>query len=238
MASRGRLVLALTAALLALPQLVAAAPLPPRLAASLLGPQMIRAEILVKANGNPDFQLNRGRIAAPWNGTSITLQQVGGESAAIAVSANATVTLNGKPASVLDLRRGMQVAVSLHGNQPADVVVATRPRGPAPRFPAPMVALLLGDKLVQGEIAFRTPDGTIHDYWLVHGRIRALAGRTLSIVELTGDVKSVPIAADARISLNGRPVSFSVLRRGMNVTTIEDGASPAPAFAVYALRKR
>ena len=235
MATRFRLFVVACAVGLALPQLVGAA-VPNGVATHLLGVRMIRAEVLVKADGLRDYRLDRGRVAKPWNASTITIREGDGTSAPVPISATATVTLNGKPANLTDVRKGMVVAISRLGDAPADAVYANRPRLGAPRLPLAYQSLLLGAKLVRAEIAFKTADGVLHDYRLDHGVVRTTKSRTLTLAEGDGQVAAVPVAADGRIVLNGRTVLYSAIRRGADATTIRDGASPA--HAVYAFRKR
>jgi hypothetical protein len=102
--------------------------LPRDLAHYFFGQKMVRAEVIVKdSSGLHDFQLDRGRIVRV-NGTSVTLRERDGLVKAIAVAANANITLNGRPVSIFALRRGLQALTIRNGDAAAQTVRATSKR--------------------------------------------------------------------------------------------------------------
>jgi hypothetical protein len=82
-----------------------------------------------------------------------------------------------------------------------------------------------GPKLVRAEVVMF--DGSLQDWRIDRGRIRSTAGRALMLKERDGTVVTIPVAPDARIDLNGRPIVFERLRNGMQATTIRLGDEPA-----------
>jgi hypothetical protein len=92
----------------------------------------------------------------------------------------------------------------------------------------------LGPNMLRAEIVVKV-GGSYHDYLLDNGRIRNLnAGTSLvTLVEKDGKVVSVPVAPNARITLNGTVVPFSSLRRGLRAMTIRDGNAPAETVQAF-----
>lgn len=210
---------------LALPAATAA--LPKSTIAYLLGPRMIRSEVVAKGTGNTnhDYRLDRGRIAKRATGT-LVLAERDGTQATLKVAANARVILNGKPAKWRQLRPGMQAAVSRTDNLPADVVYAGSPKL-TPKIPDATIAFLLGPKMLRGEIGLRSADGVVHDYLLDQGRVRQVNPYVLTLREADGQLVTINITATARVKLNGKSASFAQLRKGMMATTMRDGDKPA-----------
>ena len=102
-------------------------------------------------------------------------------------------------------------------------------------LPQPLKNYFLGPKMIRAEVLLKT-DGVVHDYRIDRGRIRAIAGNTISVTERDGSTQQIDVAADAVIRINGRPASFSALRRKMLVETIRDGDAPADRVFAYGRR--
>ena len=73
----------------------------------------------------------------------------------------------------------------------------------------------------------RPDGGVLHDYRIDRGVIRSKADGTLTLLERDGTLVPIPVAATAAITLNGRPIGYAALRRGMVATVIWDGDAPA-----------
>jgi hypothetical protein len=213
------------AATLAAPALGAGV-LPPSQAAYLLGPKLIRAEIVVKGPGQTlhDYRLDRGKLLKRYAANSLILLERDGTKTTVKVASSARVTLNGKPSNLRPLRVGMQIAVAHDGDLPADTVYATTAKQ-TPQWPPAVSSFLLGNKFVRAEIALQ--DTVLHDYRLDHGRIKQLGVSTLVLREPDGTDASIDISATARVKLNGQNATFVQLRKGMMVTTMRDGDKPA-----------
>jgi hypothetical protein len=94
------------------------------LAATYLGPSMVRLEAYVQRNGSPhDYRLDRGRIRAVAPGT-LTLKERDGQFFVIPVSATATVRVNGRASTFGALRRGMTASALRDNDNPAALVQA------------------------------------------------------------------------------------------------------------------
>jgi hypothetical protein len=99
--------------------------LPGPLGNYLLGPKLVRAEVLVKDGGVlHDYRVDRGVIRAKANGT-LTLLERDGSLVPLAVAPGAAITIGGRPASFSALRRGMVATVIRDGDAPATEVRAT-----------------------------------------------------------------------------------------------------------------
>jgi hypothetical protein len=93
--------------------------LPPGFAAYLLGPKMVKAEIVLKdGSGLHDYRLDQGKIRAVAP-ASLTLWERTGELVTIPVTSGTRVTLGGKTVSLAALRRGMRATTMREGSAPA-----------------------------------------------------------------------------------------------------------------------
>ena len=93
-------------------------------------------------------------------------------------------------------------------------------------LPGSLGNYFFGPKLVRAEVLVKD-GGVLHDYRVDRGVIRAKSAGTLSVLERDGSVVSIPVAPTAAITIDGRPIAFSALRRQMVATVIRDGDSPA-----------
>ena len=91
------------------------------LVSRLLGPNMIRAEIVWKSAGvTHDYLLDNGRIR-----NLNPIVEKDGKVVTVPVSPAARITLNGGGAPFAALRRGQRVMTIRDGNAPADTVQAS-----------------------------------------------------------------------------------------------------------------
>lgn len=116
------------AALLLVNAVLLAAPvgyaLPGPLGSYLLGPKLVRADVLVKDGGALHlYRVDRGFIRSKANG-SLVLRERDGSLVTIAVAPNATITVRGQPAAYSALRKGMVATVIRDGDAPATEVRA------------------------------------------------------------------------------------------------------------------
>jgi hypothetical protein len=97
---------------------------PKSFAATLLGPQLVRAELAVQDTALHDYWLDHGRIKQVGVST-LTLREPNGTDETIDISPTARVKLNGQNASFLQLHKGMTATTIHDGDKPADQVYAT-----------------------------------------------------------------------------------------------------------------
>jgi hypothetical protein len=208
--------------------------LPASVTNSLLGPKLIRGEIVVRGKERAlhDYRLDRGKLSKRFAAGSLTLLERDGTKVVVKVAPTARAFLNGKPAGLRQLRAGMQIAVTHDGDLPADSVYATGARQ-TPKWPAATVKLLFGAKLVRAE--FFVTDTAQHDYRLDHGKIRQTSAYQVVLREPDGTDVTVDISPNAHVKLNNRDGTFLQLRKGMMATTMRDGDKPADQ--VYATGK-
>jgi hypothetical protein len=89
------------------------------------GPQMARAEVIMVVGGAVrDFRIDQGRVVAV-RADGIELVERDGTRLVVPVAPAAQVLVNGRPAALGDLRRGMGVITVRSGDQPAEVVRAS-----------------------------------------------------------------------------------------------------------------
>jgi hypothetical protein len=215
-------VLACIAALGAAPAL-GARPVPAPVSAYLLGPKLIRAEIVLKGSPLHDYRLDRGKLIKRSNGRSLNLLERDGTKTSVTVAPGARVFLNGALSTLKRLRVGTQIAVAHDRDLPAATVFAGTRQ--APKWSQSVVALMLGNRLVRAEIALQ--DTALHDYRLDRGRIKQVGVSTLLLGEPDGTDMTIDISPGARVKVNGKSASFVQLRKGMMATTMRDGDKPA-----------
>lgn len=93
-------------------------------------------------------------------------------------------------------------------------------------LPGSLGTYFFGPKLVRAEVLIKE-GGVLHDFRVDRGVVRAKSPGTLSVLERDGSVVAISVAPTAVITIDGRPASFSTLRRQMVVTVIRDGDNPA-----------
>ena len=93
-------------------------------------------------------------------------------------------------------------------------------------LPGSLGTYFFGPKLVRAEVLVKD-GGVLHDYRVDRGVIRAKSPGTLSLLERDGSVVSIAVSPTAQVTLDGRAIAFSALRRSMVATVIRDGDSPA-----------
>jgi hypothetical protein len=214
-------------------------PLPATVTNYLLGPKLIRGEIVVKGKDRSallDYRLDRGKLTKRYAAGSLILLERDGTKVTVKVAPSARVFFNNKPFPLRLLRAGMQIgvshAVAPTGDLPADTVYATGAKQ-WPKWPPATATLLFGNKFVKAEI-FIT-DTAQHDYRLDRGKIRQVGAFQLVIREADGTDVPVDISPTAHVKLNGQNGTFLQLRKGMMATTMRDGDKPADQ--VYATGK-
>jgi hypothetical protein len=108
---------------------------PRGLADFFFGPHLARAEVILVLNGGQvhDFRIDRGRLRSLPRTGSLELKELDGTVQVIPVAPNAAVTVNGVPASLSALARGMVVTAVRDGSGPAQQVLAEGPRPRAAR---------------------------------------------------------------------------------------------------------
>ncbi|MGE5690969.1 MAG: hypothetical protein ACM33B_10480 [Pseudomonadota bacterium] len=97
---------------------------------------------------------------------------------------------------------------------------------PGLALPNGLAAYFFGPKLVRAEVIVHD-GGALHDYRLDRGRVRAVTADSLTLLERDGTAVTVPVDRGADVTLGGRSVPLTRLRRGMAALTVRDGDAPA-----------
>ena len=97
---------------------------------------------------------------------------------------------------------------------------------PGLALPGSLGNYFFGPKLVRAEVLL-SDSGGLHDYRIDRGVIRAKAPGSLTLRERDGTLVTIAVSPSASITRGGRPVPFSLLRRGLVATVIRDGDAPA-----------
>ena len=92
--------------------------------------------------------------------------------------------------------------------------------------PASLGNFFFGPKLVRAEV-ITSENGTIHDYRVDRGKIRAVAPGSITLLEKDGTLVTVPVLPTADVRLGGVSVQLLRLRRGFVATTVRDGTAAA-----------
>lgn len=219
---------------------VAAAPARPANAAqtagggllrTLFGPTMVRAEVIVEeGEGVRDLRVDRGRVRALGN-REVRLLERDGTLLTIPVAATASITSRGAQASFETLRLGMHVTTVRAAEEPAHYVVQ-----PAQWWPKSLAQVLFGDRLIRAEVILL--DGAVRDMRLDHGQIVAVRRRVIRLHEADGRIVALPVAAGARITLDGRRAPWAWLRPGMTATLVRSGNGAATIVEASAAGRR
>lgn len=93
-----------------------------------------------------------------------------------------------------------------------------------------------GPRLARAEVVL-VQNQQVHDYRIDRGRVKSMRGGAVELRELDGTVLVVPVAPSAQVTLNGQPATLSSITRGMTVTTVRDGSSPAKQVLAQGARK-
>ena len=187
---------------------------------ALFGPAMVRAEVIVQeGTGVRDLRVDRGRVRTLGN-RELRLVERDGTIVTIPVAPTASISSSGVQATFETLRRGMNVTTVRDGEQPALFVFQ-----PAQAWPKSVVQMLFGDRVIRAEVILL--DGALRDMRLDHGQIVAVRRRLIRLLERDGRIVALPVAAGARITLDGRRVPWVSLRPGMSATVVRsaDGAA-------------
>jgi hypothetical protein len=103
---------------------------------------------------------------------------------------------------------------------------------PGLALPGSLAAWLLGPKMVKAEIVVKD-GGTTYDYRIDQGRIRAVSSTSVTLYERTGDVVTIPVSPGARVTLGGKTVLLTALRKGMRAQTVRNGSAPADTVQAF-----
>jgi hypothetical protein len=103
---------------------------------------------------------------------------------------------------------------------------------PGLALPGSLAAWLLGPKMVKAEIVVKD-GGTTYDYRIDQGKIRAVTSTSLTLYERTGDVVTIPVSPGARVTLGGKAVLLTALKKGMRAQTVRNGSAPADTVQAF-----
>jgi hypothetical protein len=103
---------------------------------------------------------------------------------------------------------------------------------PGLALPGSLAAWLLGPKMVKAEIVVK--DGkTTYDYRIDQGKIRAVSSTSITLYERTGDVVTIPVSPGARVTIGGKTVLLTALKKGMRAQTVRNGSAPADTVQAF-----
>jgi hypothetical protein len=103
---------------------------------------------------------------------------------------------------------------------------------PGLALPGSLAAWLLGPKMVKAEIVVKD-GGTTYDYRIDQGKVRAVSATSVTLYERTGDVVTIPVSPGARVTLGGKTVLLTSLRKGMRAQTVRNGSAPADTVQAF-----
>ena len=103
---------------------------------------------------------------------------------------------------------------------------------PGLALPGSLAAWLLGPKMVKAEIVVKD-GGTTYDYRIDQGKVRGVSATSITLFERTGDVVTVPVSPGARVTLGGKTVLLTSLRKGMRAQTVRNGGAPADTVQAF-----
>ena len=103
---------------------------------------------------------------------------------------------------------------------------------PGLALPGSLAAYLLGPKMVKAEIVLKQGK-TTYDYRIDQGKVRAVSSTSVTLWERTGEVVTIPVSPGARVTLGGKTVLLTSLKKGMRVWTVRNGSAPADTVQAF-----
>jgi hypothetical protein len=103
---------------------------------------------------------------------------------------------------------------------------------PGLALPGSLANYLLGPKMVKAEIILKQGK-TTYDYRIDQGKIRAVSSTSVTLWERTGEVVTIPVSPGARVTLGGKTVLLTSLKKGMRVWTVRNGSAPADTVQAF-----
>jgi hypothetical protein len=103
---------------------------------------------------------------------------------------------------------------------------------PGLALPGSLAAYLLGPKMVRTEVIIKD-GGTTYDYRIDQGKVRAVTSTSVTLYERTGDVVTIPVSPGARVTIGGKAVLLTALKKGMRVQTVRNGGAPADTVQAF-----
>jgi hypothetical protein len=103
---------------------------------------------------------------------------------------------------------------------------------PGLALPGSLAAYLLGPKMVKAEVIIKEGK-TTYDYRIDQGKIRAVSSTSVTLYERTGELVTVPVSPGARVTLGGKTVLLTALKKGMRVQTVRNGSAPADTVQAF-----
>jgi hypothetical protein len=87
-------------------------------------------------------------------------------------------------------------------------------------------AFFFGSKMVRAEVVVKAA-GVTHDFRLDRGNVRAASAGSITLRERTGDLVTIPVAANVSVRVNGRAASMAQIPRGIAALVVRDNSSSA-----------
>ena len=103
---------------------------------------------------------------------------------------------------------------------------------PGLALPGSLANYFLGPRMVKAEIILKQGKKT-YDYRLDQGKVRAVSSTSVTLWERTGEVVTIPVSPGARVTLGGKTVLLTALKKGMRVLTIRNGGAPADTVQAF-----
>jgi hypothetical protein len=103
---------------------------------------------------------------------------------------------------------------------------------PGLALPGSLAAYLLGPKMVKAEVVIKEGK-TTYDYRIDQGKLRAVSSTSVTLWERTGELVVVPVSPGARVTLGGKTVLLTSLKKGMRVWTVRNGSAPADTVQAF-----
>jgi hypothetical protein len=94
------------------------------------------------------------------------------------------------------------------------------------RLSGPVPENLLGPQMARAEVVLMI-NGAVHDIRVDQGRVVGIRPGALDVLERDRTRTTIPVAPDARVTVNGSRAPLSSVGRGMIVIAVRDGDSAA-----------
>ena len=85
---------------------------------------------------------------------------------------------------------------------------------------------------------WRSSGGVVHDYRIDQGKVVAVRGDSIQLLERDGTRQLIPVSPTAQVIVNGRFATLAGIPLRLNAITIRDGELPATSVRVTGITRK
>jgi len=196
---------------------------------ALIGPSMIRAEVVTLGGGSVgDYRVYRG-VVVKVRGRLVTLTQRDGTLVHVRLARTTEIRVDARRSALQRLRLGMHATVMRNGSAAATWLYASRRSSD---YSQARIRSLLSTGFVRCEVISWT-GGAVLDNRAYTGVIETADSGSLSLLGADGTPAQIRIDASTQVWVNNRVAAAANLTTGMRTTTIGTGDGLAGQIWAY-----